>query len=388
VTPGRGAPPGILFDISRLYYRRLTRRLPTGIDRVGLEYIRHYGNRARAMLGAGPFVSVLSVPDSGRAFRALLETGATRGELAALAGKAYLRWWAGPGTADALLLNTSHTGLHRARYALSLRRRGARPVFFVHDLIPITHPEYCRRGERDRHISRMRTAVTVGRGIIVPSRYTLETLARFCGEAGLELPPAVVAPLASTLPRLAPGPRPLAQPYFAVVGTVEPRKNHALLLELWRALVERAGAAAPHLVVIGQRGWDCDEAFAAMRAPALAGHVHALAGAGDRELTTWLAHAQALLFPSFVEGYGLPLAEALAMGVPAITSDLAVFREVAGDIPEYAGPRDTGRWLKLVEDYGAPQGALRPAQLARLAGFRATTWQRHFEQVDDFLQRL
>jgi len=117
-------------------------------------------------------------------------------------------------------------------------------------------------------------------------------------------------------------------------------------------------------------------------------HVLELGPRSDREIAGYLRHAQALLFPSFEEGYGLPLAEALSLGVPAIANDLPAFREIAGDIPEYAGPRDSRRWRDLIADYARPDSALRAAQLQRLAGFRATTWEGHFQTVDDFLRQL
>jgi glycosyltransferase involved in cell wall biosynthesis len=378
----------LLLDISRLFYRRLRGRMPTGIDRVSLEYVRHYAGRARAVLGVRPFFSVLSPAESERAFRAVLGPAAAAADLAALAARGYLRWWSRPDVAGCVLLNTSHTGLESEGYAAGLRRRGARAAFFVHDLIPITHPQYCRAGERARHVRRVRTAVTAGRGIIVPSRHTLATLESFCGEAGWPLPPAAVAPLASSLPRVEPGPRPLPGPYFVVVGTIEPRKNLALLLELWRGLVERAGERAPRLVVIGQRGFDYDAVVDLLARRELKGYVQEHGSCTDRELVTWLHHAQALLFPSFEEGYGLPLAEALSLGVPAIASDLPAFREVAGDVPEYAAPLDDRRWLDLVTDYSTPGSGRRSAQQARIADFRATTWERHFNVVDAFLDRL
>lgn len=400
----------ILLDISRLFYFKLMGRRSTGIDRVGLEYLRHYADRARAVLALGPFSSVLSAPDSLLAFRLLLDAGVTsRAAAARLVAKAYLNWWARPSVEGCVLLNTSHTGLEKTGYASGLRRRGVRCVLFVHDLIPITHPQYCRPGERGRHMKRMRTAMTVGRGVIVPSKHTLDSLKRFCGEAGLPLPPAAVVPLASSLPGVETGPRPVAEPYFVVLGTIEPRKNHILLLHLWRSLVERSksngqdlqdsttatarhqqsGGPVPKLVIIGQRGWESGNVADLLeRSGPLIGHVLELGARNDAELTTYLRHAQALLFPSFVEGYGLPLAEAISLGVPVIASDLPVFREVAGEIPEYADPLDDARWMELIVEYAGPRSAARAAQLARMAGFRVTTWKDHFKTVNAFLDTL
>ena len=382
--------PRVLIDISRLCYRQLSGRLPTGIDRVGLEYIRHYADRAHAVLALGRFSSVLSRSDSERAFRLLLDpqSNASRQRLR-LIMKAYLGWWVSQDITGCVVFNTSHTGLERAYSTAQLRRRGARPVFFVHDLIPVTHPEYCRRGERERHMARMRTAVTTGSGIIANSQDTLDALGRFCREMGLQMPPAVVAPLATSLSQMETGPRPVAAPYFVVVGTIEPRKNHSLLLQLWRKLVERSGDAAPRLAVIGRRGWECENVvYLLERCRQLNGVVAERGACSDAELATYLRHAQALLIPSFAEGYGIPLAEALSLGTPVIASDLPAFREVADEIPEYVDPLDGRRWMELIEDYAGDRSALRAAQLERMKGFRATTWQQHFQAVDEFIENL
>ena len=332
----RHSTPRILIDISRLLHRRLTGRLPTGIDRVSLEYIRHYANDARAVLSLGRFSGVLSPADSARAFSILLDPAV---DATAAAWRLILRaffWnWVSPDVAGCFLFNTGHFGLDNKHHADLLRRRGARPIFLVHDLIPLTHPEYCRRGERDRHVARMRNAIAMGRGIIANSQNTLDELNGFSAAAGLRLPPAVVAPLAPGLPRMAAGPRPMAQPYFVVLGTIEPRKNHILLLHLWRSLVEKLGNDAPRLVIIGQRGWECENVVDLLeRCGTLRGYVFERSDCTDEQLVTYLHHAQALLFPSFIEGYGLPLVEALELGVPVIASNLPVFREFAADVPE------------------------------------------------------
>jgi glycosyltransferase involved in cell wall biosynthesis len=417
--------PRILLDISRLCYRRLAGRLPTGIDRVALEYLRHYAEGARAVLTRGPFNSVLSSADSARAFEWLLDPGGAGGVFPALRlpGSAFLGWCAMPDVADSVLINAGHSGLEYAGYAASLRQRGARPAIFVHDLIPISHPEYFPAGEQTRHVARMRTALAVGQGVVVNSQYTLDTLRRFAEDEGLRVPHAVVAPLASSLPRVMPGPRPVAAPYFVVVGTIEPRKNHAMLLQLWRSLVNRQDLqdlqdskpgiqntshntqapphpshltphpgksdAIPRLVVIGQRGHESENVVDLLeRCRQLEGVVIELGRCSDTELATYLHHAQALLYPTFIEGYGIPVVEALALGTPVIASDLAVFREVAGEIPEYAGPLDGKRWLELIADYARPDSARRAAQLDRMKGYRAPTWEQHFEKVDEFLQGL
>jgi glycosyltransferase involved in cell wall biosynthesis len=186
-----------------------------------------------------------------------------------------------------------------------------------------------------------------------------------------------------------PGRAPLDQPYFVCLGTWEPRKNQALLLRVWERLVERLGRdAAPHLVLIGQRGWEIEHVERVVeRTPSLHGVVIEVPRCSDTELRAWLGHARALLFPSLAEGYGMPLVEALAAGVPVIASDLAVFREVAGDVPEYADPLDTLGWCERVMAYTHDSERARTRQLQRLRGFQVPTWDEHFMAVGSLMRQ-
>ncbi len=274
-------------------------------------------------------------------------------------------------------------------YFRRLERTDLHPVFFVHDLIPITHPEYSRPGEDKRHRKRINTVLRLGKGVVVNSRSTLDELSDYAEETGLAMPPAVIANLAPVeLPP--PNAMPLMNhDYFVVLGTIEPRKNHWLLLQLWRSLVEQLGESAPHLVVIGRRGWECENVVDLLeRCRPLKGFVHELSSCTDQELTTWIHHSKALLFPSFVEGFGLPLVEALSLGTPVVCSDLPAFREVAGGIPDYAHPLDGKRWRDLVLDYVKPDGVSRPNQLSRMRQFAAPTWDSHFHRVEDLMKSI
>jgi glycosyltransferase involved in cell wall biosynthesis len=382
----------MLIDVTRLLYRLATGVIPTGIDRVCMEYVRHYADRARAVLSWRMLAAAASPADSARLFRTMLE-GVDRVEPLALEMlvKSFVWNWLSPGLGRRILFNTSYLWTESSFYALQLRLFGARPVYFVHDLIPITHSEYFLPGQRRKHFDRMRVALTTGRGIIVNSRDTKDAVLRHAEAAGLRCPPIAVAPLApAVLPVAESGPRPVAEPYFVVLSTIEPRKNHLLLLHLWRYLVRKDGpGAVPRLYVIGQRGWECENVVDMLeRCEPLKGVVVERNRCTDRELASLLRHAQALLMPSFAEGYGMPVAEALAAGVPVIASELPAIREIAGDIPDYADPLDGMRWMELVRDYARPDSARRAAQLQRLGHFRPTTWAQHFAIVDDFLERL
>ncbi len=388
----------MLIDVTRLLGRRMNpllerriqERLPTGVDRVSLEYVRHFGERSNALVRfAGQWIE-LSRRDSVRVFNALLSPDRLPGHLirrtVATAFPLSVRQRF---SEPRFLLNTGHSGLEKMDYAHRLQRSGLKPLFFVHDLIPLTHPEYCRPGEAGRHRTRMNTMLSTGHGVIANSAMTLEELKAYAQANGLPMPPAVVALLA---PARFPAPvagTPLSKPYFVMLGTIEPRKNHWLLLQLWRQLIERFGDATPRLVIIGQRGWECENVVDLLeRCEVLKTFVFEHPTCSDTELASWLLHAQALLFPSFTEGYGMPLVEALTLGVPVIASDLPVFREIAGDIPEYINPLDGKRWEQLIIEYAQPDSQVRLSQCQRMAGFVTPTWDAHFEQVEALMERL
>ena len=382
--------PGAMIDITRLLDRRMRGRLPTGIDRVSLEYVRHFGHRSTALVRyAGRWI-VLSAQQSRRIFEALLTPSVNfiplvRRTVARAFAQSFGRRFSEP----LFLFNTGHNGLEKKDYANRLLNSSLKPLFFVHDLIPLTHPEYCRPGEAKRHQARMRTVLTTARGVIANSAATLEELTAFAVTHRFELPPTVIAPLAPARLSVSEACPFLNKPYFVILGTIEPRKNHWLLLQIWRQLIERLGEDAPRLVIIGQRGWECENVADLLeRCTTLRGFVFEYPACTDTELVAWLRYAQALLFPSFTEGYGMPLVEALSLGVPVIASDLPVFQEIAGDIPEYLDPLDGWLWREMIGAYTTAEHPLRTAQLQRIMGFSPPTWEDHFAQVEGLMEHL
>ncbi len=393
----------ILIDVSRLVGRRLKRRLPTGIDRVGLAYLRHYRDRARAVFTLGTRAIVLSRSQSDRLARSLLAGWSLPGKeepslIRTVIGGAVTASLRNPigrdDTAGRWFLNTGHSGLHRHGYAEMLAALKVKPLFLIHDLIPITHPQYCRALEATRHADRMKRALGLASAMVCNSHATFEQLSEFARLIDVPLPPAAVAPIAADPPgaqaiaTASAGP-PIEDPYFLMIGTIEPRKNHLLMLQVWQRLIHRLGGQTPKLVLIGQEGWECEHVMRTLaRAPGLSEHVLHLQRCDDSALHGWIAHARALLFPTFAEGFGLPVVEALQRGVPVIATDLQVFREFAGDYPEYLDPLDAAGWLAAIDEYRKPGNRRRERRVAALTAYRDPTWSEHFARVDDLMRRV
>ncbi|WP_160122919.1 glycosyltransferase family 4 protein [Rhodovarius lipocyclicus] len=279
----------------------------------------------------------------------------------------------------------SHHGLERGRAIERLMRQGAAFVPMVIDIIPLTHPQFHRAAQGPRHARRMLNVARLAKGVIFISETVRHQAQAWLAEQGTRLPPSAVAPMGIDL-RASAAVAPGTAPYFLALSTLEPRKNHMLLLEVWRELHARMGSATPRLVFVGRPGWENEpvERFIAAHPEYVEWHGHV----PEAELARLLGGARALLFPSFAEGFGVPVAEALAAGVPVIASDLAVLREVGGDVPEYLEPLDGLGWLDAVRDYADPQHPRRAAQLARLAGWRAPGWEAHFAACRNFIEGL
>lgn len=391
----------VILDISRLI-SRVRYSTPSGVDRVEMAYARgllaHYGE-------ALSFAAVHPFGRYGRlSHRAALdyldelerrwsrESDAPRQrslpsvmpQLAAL-----LPTRQGIGSGEVYVQASPHHLTNAAKVHRILMRERAKFLCLVHDLIPIEFPEYARPSGAALHRRRIETVASAiaatGGAAIVNSAATGRSLRPWLKPGT----PIHVALLGTEALPLAPPELDDGRPYFVCLGTIEPRKNHLLLLHLWRHLAETLPAASmPRLVVIGRRGWENEQVIDMLeRCPALAGHVEELDGCPDARLSALLRGARALLMPSFAEGYGMPVAEALSVGTPVICSDLPALQEVGAGVPVYLDPLDGPGWKAAVLEYAA-HGPAHAAQIDRLAGWHNPTWAEHMAIVTGAITNL
>lgn len=135
-------------------------------------------------------------------------------------------------------------------------------------------------------------------------------------------------------------PDPPARPFFLFVGTLEPRKNLPRLLDAYERLLGMTDGQAPDLVLAGPAGWSMGPLRERLARPALQGRVTQRGWLPDAELRRLYATALGLVFPSLDEGFGLPVLEAMACGLPVLTSDCGALAEVAGPDAVLVDPRD------------------------------------------------
>ena len=171
---------------------------------------------------------------------------------------------------------------------------------------------------------------------------------------------------------------PANRPLFLMVGTIEPRKNHALMLDVWEEWDEEADGPRPVLGIVGSRGWRNEDLFRRLDASPLRNRdIFEWSDLSDKAVTALMVRADALLFPSFAEGYGLPPIEAASLQTPVISSDLPSVREMLGELPVYLPPDDRYPWTTAIKS----RIEEKRSGTTGTGGYTAPTWDEHFKVV-------
>ena len=237
--------------------------------------------------------------------------------------------------------------------ARGLHAAGAQLVFYLYDLTPVLEAGHTAAVNQlyERYLVLISDLGARVPAISRSSRCDLET---WCEAKGRRTPPGIATGLPNALdPDDFPtAPSPWPRPYSLFVGTIEARKNHALAFGAWKRLVDRHGRdAVPDLVCIGRLGWHADDFLRAMTETAgLNGKVFVLTSSvPDFELAQFYRHALFSIYPSRYEGWGLPVSESLAFGVPVIAADNSSIREAGGDAAIYVPTSDVDALVRAVE---------------------------------------
>jgi len=397
------AEPFVLLDVSRLVSRIGLGPL-TGIDRVEAAWLRALGDRPHALIARVPRRQLLLPPEAGPLLRGWLDDPASaprpRGLVALLrrarrprAGteEALARLALGAGSAtghglrlpdSAVWLNVGHANLDPGPWAAL---QGHRKAVLIHDTIPLDFPEFTRPGQSEVFRARLTAVLERADLILTVSEATRADVIRW--RARLRLPrraPVIAVPIGTDLaapdPAEIPADLPRDRPWFVALGTIEPRKNHALLLDAWEALARRLPAAQmPRLLILGRRGWLNADTFARLDALPPGSLVTERAGLGDGAVAALMEGAHGLLMPSRAEGFGLPLTEAAARGLPVLATPLPAAREVLGpDGAIWLPPDDPAAWAEAV----AALTAMPPRRRPPLA---VASWNAHVSHVLDHL---
>lgn len=259
---------------------------------------------------------------------------------------------------DVLFFPDISWGMRIETAVKKIRSSGAFVVFYIHDLIPVTYPQYCdpiKTREFEQFINQL---PTLADAVLTNSKATQDDLSEwmkshllsinsigvrvaYLGVDKKETQPSARAEVVGFLSS--------SSPVFMMVSTIEPRKNHDYLLDVFETLWHDDVSAK--LLIVGRVGGDVDSLMMRIEKLVQSGKaLMILHDVSDSELSYAYQHATALVFPSFAEGFGLPIIESLSSGLPVIVSDISAHREIAGSFGMYVDPTRPADMISWIKD--------------------------------------
>ncbi|HEX2037711.1 MAG TPA: glycosyltransferase family 1 protein [Chloroflexota bacterium] len=364
-----GSRPSVLVDARLLHYNQ------AGIGR----YLRHLYTAMAALPCQGVAGGATPEPE---AIGVLYHRKDTRRALSSAFRRSAVAW------------TPAHHPLERWTLALEVARLrprllhapdhvcpqplGWHTVVTVHDLAFWRYPETHAPASR-AYYAGLRRSLRQATRVICVSEATRRDLLALTGVSEAKVRVVHEAPdpayqAAALEPYGEPGPAPATeQPFFVFVGTIEPRKN---LESAFRALASLPAGERPRLLVVGAPGWGAGPIQALPATLGIEKEVRFLGRLPTPQVATLYRRALALVYPSLLEGFGLPVLEAMASGAPVIAADRSSIPEVAGDAAVLVEPTDVealAQAMHRVATDAAHRQALRIRGLARAREF---SWER------------
>ncbi|MBI5114423.1 MAG: glycosyltransferase family 4 protein [Rhodovulum sp.] len=265
---------------------------------------------------------------------------------------------------------------------------GFRLVWHCYDIMPLTIPDCFQRGDVEAFAAYAPVALAAADLVVVNARRVEQDIRDWCAAHGLPPARTAVVPLgADGPPRLAAGgvdaPQGLpdgleAGRYALFVSTIEPRKNHRLLVAVWRRLLDAGVPQATgfKLVFVGRTGWKVDGLMQEIAGdPRLAGTLIYLPRVEDAAMTQLFGKAAFCCYPSRDEGYGLPVVEAFRFGKPVLASTGGALPEVVGEFSPCLDPDDVDGWTAAMRRWIEEPAARAPYEERIRTGFRHVGWE-------------
>lgn len=283
---------------------------------------------------------------------------------------------------DVLFSASSAWGRYHPGSLRGLKERGVRFATQCADIIPLTHPRFFEPAVTEQFRQHWDAAFAVAETVVVNAAAIQDDVVRYCQAQGIVPPPLEIVPLGCERPQAPadgnlPSDRLSRGRYALYVSTVEPRKNHALLLKVWRRLLSQGIPQAQDfkLVFVGRRGWMVDEILAEIdELSSDQGRVLHLDNIDDDGLWRLYEQAAFCLYPSHYEGFGLPVVEAMARGKAIAVSTGGALPEASQGLAPQLSPDDADGWTALVGRWISEPEAVGAAAARIREGFSLVTW--------------
>lgn len=265
-------------------------------------------------------------------------------------------------------------------------RKKFKLVHFSFDMIPSILPGFVVPWLPKVFIKYHKQVLHAAEGIIAISQSTASDIKTFAGTHGIKTIPKVgVVRIGESIDDVKEKKIKNLEPGFLLsVSTIEARKNHAALFYMLREAREQ-GITLPKIVIVGRKGWHTEDfRYMVKRDPIAREGIVLLSDTNDAQLTWLYNNCRFTIFPSFYEGWGMPIAESLAYGKMCIASNTSSMPEIAGDLIDYFSPYNTDELLKKVTKY-LNQKELTTKEKQIKKQYKPTSWESMFAQVDEFI---
>lgn len=274
-----------------------------------------------------------------------------------------------------------------------LKKQGVRIVAHIYDIISITHPQYCLERGVYNFMDFIGAHLQYADDIIVNAQATVDELQKLTQRLGISLPPCHVIPLGADFAKQEiitedQVPKNVVEavqdrPYILMVGTIEPRKNHKLLLEAYDKGLKEMGY---NIIMAGYMGWNMEEFEQKLEShPDYGKRIFHFTGLDDKAIAFLYQHAKFLAFCSYTEGFGLPIIEAIQRGTPVLAADVPVLREVGGDYCVWFEQDDAGELCEAVCALANSSGWYEKLKNNNKC-FHAVTWEKCHSMMDKVLK--
>lgn len=275
---------------------------------------------------------------------------------------------------------------------LNLHKKQVKIIQVSYDLLPLVTPQYSGHSTRSMD-SYNRQVFPVCDLLLSISEYTKQDIIKWLKERSLGIPPIQVFRLGDDF-TLSQSVMPVDhrfkkgdfknKDFLLTVGTIEARKNHTLLYYTYKLACSK-GIELPKIIIVGRQGWMAENVYQLMKLdPDVNTKMFILEDVSDNELSWLYSNAILTIYPSFYEGWGLPIAESIAHGTPVICSNTSSMPEVAGDLVTYFNPSSVEECLETI------QNILKPDVLSlakkKITQYKPTSWDQTFEQVNNFIK--
>ena len=267
------------------------------------------------------------------------------------------------------------------RFVIDAADAGVKIVQLVHDLGPVTHPHLA--GNSSSFLDYFAAVIPRAASLVAVSNNTADELHKWGARLGhSDLPISVVregdvfAKADPIEPKL---PEPVGDDFVLCVGTIEAKKNHTLLYYVYKQ-ARRRNLTLPPVVIVGRRGWRTDDIYGLMTDdPEVSSQFAFLHDASDGELAWLYDHCRYTVFPSFFEGWGIPIAESVSRGVPCLCSNAASMSEIAPGAVRHFHPDAPGELLNLMVELNDDE-ALKLAR-REAATYEPTSWDHTYAEI-------